>query len=78
MGLLPGEGAPEEVLRLVYRALLGQAPPPGPPAKLMRALLDGLPGSEFHLRVDDVHHLTPEGADFLLGQIGRASCRERV
>ncbi len=68
VGLLPGEGAPEEVVRLVYRALLGQPPPPGLPATLMRALLDELfKRPEFHLRVDDVHHLTPEGADFLLG-----------
>jgi hypothetical protein len=75
VGLLPGEGAPEEVLRLVYRALLGQAPPPGPPAKLMRALLGKLPSSEFHLRVDDVHHLTPEGADFLLGLLQHPGAR---
>jgi len=76
VGLLPGEGAPEEVLRLSYRALLGQPPPPGPPAKLMRALLDELSRrSEFHLRVDDVHHLTPEGADFLLGLLQHPGAR---
>lgn len=66
VGLLPGESTPEKLLHLVHVALLG-APPvePNPPG-MVRSLLLGLGEQAVLLAVDDVHHLGPAAADYLV------------
>ncbi|MDM7324918.1 MAG: hypothetical protein P3W93_008075 [Thermus sp.] len=66
VALLPGESTPEVLLRLVHRALLGHPPRETTAPSMVRALLDALGGQKVLLAVDDVHHLSPEAADYLL------------
>lgn len=77
LALLPGEGSPEDLVRILWWTLRREKPG-GPPHRAFRELLTLLGDEEVHLAVDDVHHLTPEAGDYLLSLLHAPGVRLTV